>query len=71
MKTKTCRLSVIVCKHVAAGALITDLVPPSPLYPEDGTEAGSALCAACAASPSENVDDYAWACWDCVRKRLQ
>ena len=63
---KTCHVNMIVCKHVVAGALIVHLV--SPTDAEGGI--GEAMCARCAAVPSEDVDDYRRACWDCVRKRI-
>jgi hypothetical protein len=63
----TMKDGVIICNHVAAGALIANLV--SPFDSEDGI--GEAVCARCAAVPSEDVNDYASACWDCVRKRIQ
>jgi hypothetical protein len=62
-----CRVDVIICKHVAAGALIERLVPPSDS--EDGI--GEALCGSCHANPPEDVNDYRSACWDCVRKKIQ
>jgi hypothetical protein len=66
-KKAECLVNVIVCKHIFAGALIWHLVPPE----DDDEGIGEATCESCANGQSENPDDYAWACWDCVRKKIQ